>query len=62
MRGRACLLIDKNGAPRYFAYYTEEEMGSLFRNGGFEELASDRYPEEVFGDIILQMWFRLKEL
>ncbi len=49
-----------SGAPRYFAYYTEDEMRSLFRGRGFEELESGMYPEEVFGDGILQMWFRLK--
>ncbi len=49
-----------SGAPRYFAYYTEKEMGSLFRSRGFEELESRKYPEEVFGDSILQMWFRLR--
>ncbi len=49
-----------SGAPRYFAYYTEEEMRSLFRSGGFEELESGKYPEEVLGDRIQQMWFRLK--
>ena len=46
------------GAPRYFAFYSMEEMEDLFRNAGFEMLKSCAYPEEVFGDDLVQMWFR----
>jgi SAM-dependent methyltransferase len=49
------------GSPRYFAYYTEEEMKDLFDRHGFHELESCSYPEEVYHDHIQQMWFRLKE-
>jgi len=47
-----------SGSPRYFAYYTEDEMKDLFSSLGFEELESCIYPEEIFGDNIQQMWFR----
>ncbi|UCE35899.1 MAG: methyltransferase domain-containing protein [Thermoplasmata archaeon] len=49
-----------SGSPRYFAYYSEEEMGDIFSKLDFEELESCTYPEEIFGDKIQQMWFRLK--
>ena len=49
-----------SGSPRYFAYYTRDEMKALFRNFGFEELESCTYPEEIYGDTIQQMWFRLR--
>ena len=48
------------GSPRYFAYYTEPEMRDLVRAAGFAVLDSHRFPEEIFGDIVQQMWFRLK--
>jgi ubiquinone/menaquinone biosynthesis C-methylase UbiE len=48
------------GSPRYFAYYTGDEMKDLFRNFGFEELESGTYPEEIYGDTIRQIWFRLQ--
>lgn len=47
------------GSPRYFAYYTRHEMEDMFKGFGFEELESCAYPEEIFGDNIQQMWFRL---
>ena len=47
-----------SGSPRYFAYYTEDEMKNIFISFGFEELESFTYPEEIFGDNIQQMWFR----
>ncbi len=47
-------------APRYFAYYDEKEMQDLFSGFGFEILESQSYPEEVFGDTIRQVWFKLK--
>ena len=46
------------GAPRYFAFYSLEEMEDLFRTAGFEMLKCCNYPEEVFGDDLVQMWFR----
>lgn len=48
------------GSPRYFAYYTEPEMRDRFRAAGFVVLDSHRFPEEIFGDTIQQMWFRLE--
>jgi len=47
-----------SGAPRYFAYYTRNEMKESFSVFGFKELESYTYPEEIFGDNIQQMWFR----
>ena len=49
-----------SGSPRYFAYYTEKEMKNLLSSFGFEEMESCSYPEEIFGDNIQQMWFKLK--
>lgn len=49
-----------SGSPRYFAYYTRGEMKEIFSSFGFEELESCTYPEEIYGDTIQQMWFRLK--
>ncbi len=49
-----------SGSPRYFAYYTKDEMKDLFSSLGFEELESCIYPEEIFGDNNQQMWFRKK--
>ena len=48
------------GSARYFAYYTERDMIDMFEDSGFRKLESCRFPEEIFGDTILQMWFRLK--
>lgn len=48
-----------SGSPRYFAYYEKHEMRDIFNNLGFEELESCKYPEEIFGDRIQQMWFVL---
>lgn len=47
-----------SGSPRYFAYYSENEMGKLFSSLDFEELESCTYPEEIFGANNQQMWFR----
>lgn len=49
-----------SGSPRYFAYYTKDEMKDLFSSFGFEELESSLYPEEIFGDNNQMMWFRKK--
>ncbi|NVM04762.1 MAG: methyltransferase domain-containing protein [Candidatus Helarchaeota archaeon] len=48
------------GSPRYFAYYSNKEIMNTFNKFGFEELESTPFPEEIFGDRIQQMWFRLK--
>ena len=48
------------GSPRYFAYYAKQEIEDLLKGIGFEELKSCLYPEEIFGDNIQQMWFRLR--
>ncbi len=50
-----------SGHPRYFAYYSKEEMVDLLREFGFEEIESCRFPEEIFGDNLQQMWFRFEE-
>lgn len=50
-----------SGSPRYFAYYSKDEMRSIFNTFGFEELESCLYPEEIFGDNIQQMWFKLRK-
>lgn len=47
-----------SSSPRYFAYYTKQEMKDIFAVYNFEELESCRYPEEIFGDTIQQMWFK----
>jgi ubiquinone/menaquinone biosynthesis C-methylase UbiE len=47
------------GYPRYFAYYSKEEMKALFDTHDFKELESCMYPEEIYKDRIQQMWFRL---
>ena len=49
------------GSPRYFAYYTEADMTDMFEDSGFQKLESCTFPEEIFGDTISQMWFRLKK-
>ena len=46
------------GSPRYFAYYSKNEMDSLLAGSGFTELDSRMYPEEIFGDNIIQVWLR----
>jgi len=47
-----------SGSPRYFAYYSKDEMKEIFESFGFEELDSCLYPEEIFGENNQQMWFR----
>ena len=47
-----------SGSPRYFAYYTKEEIKDIFTSFGFEELDSCTYPEEMFGEKNQMMWFR----
>lgn len=49
------------GSPRYFAYYSREEMLMIAEGFGFEEIDSCLYPEEIFGDNLQQMWFRLNK-
>jgi ubiquinone/menaquinone biosynthesis C-methylase UbiE len=49
------------GFPRYFAYYTETEMTGLFSGCGFLELKACRFPREIYGNDICQMWFQLKD-
>ena len=36
------------GSPRYFAYYSKQEMKYILREIGFDELESCLYPEEIF--------------
>ena len=48
------------GYPRYFAYYSVEEIERLLNQTGFKlELVRD-YPWEVFGDRIVHLWARVK--
>ncbi|MFC2072507.1 class I SAM-dependent methyltransferase [Chloroflexota bacterium] len=47
-----------SGSPRYFAYYTRDEMRAIFGSFGFKELESYTYPEEIFGENLQQMWFQ----
>jgi SAM-dependent methyltransferase len=47
-----------SGSPRYFAYYSKDEMQKIFDRYGFKSIKSCFYPEEIFGDRLLQMWFR----
>jgi len=47
------------GSPRYFAYYSVQNMKDLFEGSGFEELESCTFPEDIFSNTIQQMWFRL---
>jgi len=42
--------------PRYFAYYSVEEMTAHLE--GFTVVHEDEYPQEVFGDRIVQLWAR----
>ena len=49
------------GSPRYFAYYYMDEMDSLLAASGFAELNAQTYPEEIFGDDIIQVWLRKKK-
>ena len=46
------------GSPRYFAYYSKDEMDGILKNCGFAELEARMYPEEIFGDDIIQTWWR----
>jgi ubiquinone/menaquinone biosynthesis C-methylase UbiE len=50
----------EEATPRYFAYYTKDEMASLFAASGFTELAATTFPTQIFGDDIQQMWFGLE--
>jgi ubiquinone/menaquinone biosynthesis C-methylase UbiE len=50
-----------DGSPRYFAYYTKQEMKNIMVDFGFKEIESCLYPEEIFNDKIQQMWFRLEK-
>lgn len=46
------------GSPRYFAYYSQDEMTGLLSSAGFAVIETCLYPEEVFGADNLQMWLR----
>ena len=53
--------IDNNprsfgSGPRYYAYYTVEEMRNYL--AGFTVAYEDEYPQEIFGDRIVQVWAR----
>jgi SAM-dependent methyltransferase len=42
--------------PRYFAYYSVEEITEYL--AGFSIVHEDEYPQEIFGDRIVQLWAR----
>ena len=46
------------GLPRYFAYYTREEMTRLLEEAGFGVVETSMYPEKIFGADNLQLWAR----
>lgn len=46
------------GSPRYFAYYSQDEMTELLSSAGFAVVETCLYPEEIFGANNLQMWLR----
>jgi ubiquinone/menaquinone biosynthesis C-methylase UbiE len=50
------------GSPRYFAYYSKEEMILKLHEYGFNEIESCLYPEKIFGDNIVQIWLRLTKV
>jgi len=50
------------GSPRYFAYYSKGEMDGILQSCGFTELEARMYPEEIFGDDIIQTWLRKVEI
>ena len=50
-----------DAAPRYFAYYTHQDMKETFEGFGFRELDSCTFPEAIYCDEIRQMWFRLTD-
>lgn len=45
------------GAPRYYAYYSAEEMKGLL-SGLFDIIEEELYPVKAFGDTILHLWCR----
>ena len=46
-------------SPRYFAYYSHQDMKDLFEDFGFMELESCTFPEAIYGNDVQQMWFKL---
>lgn len=46
------------GLPRYFAYYTCEEMLRLLEEAGLSVVETCMYPEKIFGADNLQLWAR----
>jgi len=46
------------GRPRYFAYYTREEMTRLLEEAKFSVVETSLYPEKIFGADNLQIWAR----
>jgi hypothetical protein len=47
--------------PRYFAYYTHEEMRRLLEDAGFGIVETSMYPEKIFGADVLQLWARKRK-
>lgn len=46
------------GSPRFFAYYTTNEMETLLRQNGFAVMKKQPYPEKIFDEQIVQFWAR----
>lgn len=46
------------GGPRFYAYYTIEEMSNSLRQAGFAVLETREYPREIFGEKIFHIWAR----
>jgi ubiquinone/menaquinone biosynthesis C-methylase UbiE len=44
------------GHPRYFAYYSLEEIRNFLKD--FKFIEHEQYPEKIFGDSIVHLWCR----
>jgi len=46
------------GSPRFYAYYTTNEMERLLRQNSFAIVKKQLYPEKIFDEEIVQFWAR----
>ncbi|MFC1949010.1 class I SAM-dependent methyltransferase [Chloroflexota bacterium] len=44
------------GGPRFYAYYSNSEIGEYLMNTGFELLAMCKYPRRIFDEEIIHLW------
>ena len=44
------------GGPRFYAYYTIDEMENSLNTVGFEVLGKKLYPAQIFNEDIAQIW------